>query len=274
MDEDHDQAQVDGQNEGYENGNQEENIEQVVQVVLPQNHRGRGYSPGLFGSLPNQPIVTRIANNEIESGPASRTLLAIMHRFWREGVVSQTDIDRMHPGWWNLVLTEFERYYAFNLDYATQENARDSIMHHMQNNIRKIINCEKTRADKKIREHGGTYENYRPAYLREGVWKKFCEWWRTDQFRKRSVAARGCRGKVRIPHTSGSHSFERRRRDYVVKNKKEPSVLEHFKELHSLRENGALISPEAKNIMFGAVGEGCWRCSQEQEPWLPTYSGL
>ncbi|KAK1351315.1 hypothetical protein POM88_054447 [Heracleum sosnowskyi] len=37
--------------------------------------------------------------------------------------------------------------------------------------------------------------------------------------------------------------------DYVVKHKKEPSVLEHFKELHTLRENGSLISPEAKEIM-------------------------
>ncbi|KAL8105888.1 hypothetical protein AgCh_029622 [Apium graveolens] len=107
---------------------------------------------------------------------------------------------------WMRIMTKLKikRYYAFNPDYATQENARDSIMHHMRNNVHKIINCEKTRADKKIREHAGTYENYRPAYLRE---------------------------------------------DYVVKNKKEPSVLEHFKELHSLRENGALTSPEAKNIM-------------------------
>ncbi|KAK1357443.1 hypothetical protein POM88_050699 [Heracleum sosnowskyi] len=158
-----------------------------------------------------------------------------MRRFLRDDVVSQTDIDRLHPGWWDLVLTEFERYCAYDPDFATQENARDSIKNHM--------------AGKKIKEHGGKYEDYRPAYLREGVWRKFCSWWRTEQFRKRSISVRDCRGKVQIPHTSGSYSFERRRRDYVVKHKKEPSVLEHFKELHTLRENGALISPEAKEIM-------------------------
>ncbi|KAK1367603.1 hypothetical protein POM88_033695 [Heracleum sosnowskyi] len=94
-----------------------------------------------------------------------------MRRFWRNDVVSQTDIDRLHPGWWDLVLTEFERYFAYDPDFATQENARDSIRHHMRNN------------------------------------------------------------------------------DYVVKHKKEHSVLEHFKELHTLRENGSLISPETKEIM-------------------------
>ncbi|KAK1401194.1 hypothetical protein POM88_000799 [Heracleum sosnowskyi] len=135
-----------------------------------------------------------------------------MRKFWRYDVVSQTDIDRLHPGWWDLVVTEFEQYFAYDLAFARQENARDSIRHHMRNNVLNIINCEKTRADKKIREHGGRYEDYRPTYLREGVWRNFCSWWKTEQFRKRSVSARGCRGKVKIPHTSGSYSYERRRR--------------------------------------------------------------
>ena len=50
---------------------------------------------------------TQIVNFRIESGVASRTLLAIMRRYWPDDVVSMTDMDRMHPGWWNLVLTDF-----------------------------------------------------------------------------------------------------------------------------------------------------------------------
>ncbi|WOG92934.1 hypothetical protein DCAR_0312212 [Daucus carota subsp. sativus] len=147
---DHSQEQDEQCNNNPEeqsNSNQEEQASnnEEPRVVLPNIHRGRGYSAGLFGNLPSAPIVTRIANNEIEFGVASRTLLAIMRRYWPDDVVSMTDMDRMHPGWWNLVLTDFGAY--------------------------------------------------------------------------------------------------------INKHQKEPPLLEHFKELHTLRGKDTLISPEAKKIM-------------------------
>ena len=36
---------------------------------------------------------------------------------------------------------------------------------------------------------------------------------------------------------------------YINKHQKEPPLLEHFKELHTLRGKNTLISPEAKKIM-------------------------
>lgn len=82
----------------------------------------------------------------------------------------------------------------------------------MRDNMRKILSEEKARVDKKIRKDGGDYLNHRPKYLKPKVWEKFCEYWNSDQFKKRSASAKAARGHVRTPHTSGSYTFDRRRR--------------------------------------------------------------
>lgn len=82
-------------------------------------------------------------------------------------------------------------------------------------------------------------------YLIEEDWERFYEWWRSEQFARRFTVVRAARGKVKVPRTFGAHSFERRRRDYVSKHNKKPPILEHFRELHTRRDNGALISEEA-----------------------------
>ena len=105
-----------------------------------------------------------------------------------------------------------QSYYTFDPQYATEEQARASIIEHMRDNMRKILSEEKARVDKKIRKDGGDYLNHRPRYLKPKVWEKFCEYWNSDQFKKRSASAKAARGHVRTPHTSGSYTFDRRRR--------------------------------------------------------------
>ena len=82
----------------------------------------------------------------------------------------------------------------------------------MRENFRKIMNKEKSRAVKSMKNKGGNYEDYKPFYFDEEIWNKFCVWWRSEQFGKRSVAGRGARGRVKVPHTSGARTFEGRRR--------------------------------------------------------------
>lgn len=82
----------------------------------------------------------------------------------------------------------------------------------MRDTMRKILSEEKSRVDKKIRKDGGEYLNHRPSYLKPRVWEKFYDYWKSDQFLRRSAFAKVARGHVRTPHTSGSYIFERRRR--------------------------------------------------------------
>ncbi|KAK1381045.1 hypothetical protein POM88_027789 [Heracleum sosnowskyi] len=106
----------------------------------------------------------------------------------------------------------------------------------MRDNMRKILSEEKTRADKKIHKNGGDYVNHRPRYLKPKVWEKFCEYWKSDDFQRRSAFAKAARGRVRTPHTSGSITFERRRREYKRKHGEEQDIIEHFKDTHTLRK--------------------------------------
>lgn len=121
----------------------------------------------------------------------------------------------------------------------------------MRENVLRIIYQEKKRSDKLVRKQGGTYEDHRPSYFSEEIWHRFCEWWRSEQFSRRSTAARAARGRVKTPHTSGALSFERRKRDFVKKNNKEPEPIELFKDTHTLRTRnpGVVISGEAQAIM-------------------------
>ena len=93
---------------------------------------------------------------------------------------------------------------------STEQEARASICGHMRNNLRHTVADDKERADEWISTHGGTYANYRPPYVKPGVWSRLCEYWVSDEFKKRSDAGKAARKKVKAPHTSGARSFDRR----------------------------------------------------------------
>ncbi|KAK1387296.1 hypothetical protein POM88_015474 [Heracleum sosnowskyi] len=111
-----------------------------------------------------------------------------------------------------------------------------SIIEHIRDNIRKILSEEKTRDDKNIQKNGGDYVNHMRGYLKPKVWEKFCEYWKSDDFQRRSAFAKAARGHVRTPHTSCSITFERRRREYKHKHGEEQDIIEHFKDTYTLRK--------------------------------------
>ncbi|KAK1372525.1 hypothetical protein POM88_028718 [Heracleum sosnowskyi] len=127
-------------------------------------------------------------------------------------------------------------YYTFDPQYATEAEARASITEHMRDNMRKILSEEKTRADKKIQKDGVDYVNHGPSYFKPKVLEKFCKYWKSDDFQRKSAFAKAARGRVRTPHTSGSYTFERRRRDYKRKHGEEQDIIEYFKDTHTLRK--------------------------------------
>ncbi|KAK1390431.1 hypothetical protein POM88_018609 [Heracleum sosnowskyi] len=139
----------------------------------------------------------------IDSAQALHNILAIMRLHWPKDVIHQSD---MLTG---LGLID-GNYYTFDPQYATEGEARASITEHMRNNMRKILSKEKTRADKKIQKDGGDY--------------------------RKSAFAKAARGRVRTPYTSGSYTFEHRRRDYKCKHGEEQDIIEHFKDTHTLRK--------------------------------------
>ena len=82
----------------------------------------------------------------------------------------------------------------------------------MRDNMRRTLADDKRRADTAIKEKGGTYKDHRPKYVKPGVWSRLCEYWVSEGFKKKSEAGKAARAAVKMPHTSGARSFDRRRR--------------------------------------------------------------
>ena len=82
----------------------------------------------------------------------------------------------------------------------------------MRDNMRRTVADDKERADELIASFGGSYAKYRPGYVKPGVWSRLCEYWVTDEFKKKSNAGKKARSNVKAPHTSGARSFNRRER--------------------------------------------------------------
>ena len=87
-------------------------------------------------------------------------------------------------------------------DFCTQ------IRNHMRNNLRRTLSDDKRRADKTIADHGGTYQDYRPKYVKPGVWSRLCEYWCSDAFKKKSIAGKAARKKLkRLTLLEHAHSI-------------------------------------------------------------------
>ncbi|XP_074358653.1 uncharacterized protein LOC141697969 [Apium graveolens] len=103
----------------------------------PRSHMTRGYSPGRFGTYPAVAKVARIGGYLIDCLKSLRNLLAIIHMFWADGCVGIKKIDRKSPGFWNMCIDEFLRYYTWDLRFAAE--ARASILVHMRDNMRPLL---------------------------------------------------------------------------------------------------------------------------------------
>ncbi|XP_074327417.1 uncharacterized protein LOC141665337 [Apium graveolens] len=172
--------------------------------------------------------------------------------FWPDGCVGIKEIDRKSPGFWNKCIDEFLRYYKWDPRFSTADEARASILVHMWDNMRRTLADDRERADDKITETRGTYADHRPPYMKPGVWSRLAEYWVSEEFKKKSDASKKARVAVKVPHTSGARSFDRRRRDYMESHNGNPDHLVVYKDCHTLKDKekkGDWITEVAKNII-------------------------
>ncbi|KAK1377828.1 hypothetical protein POM88_024572 [Heracleum sosnowskyi] len=147
----------------------------------------------------------------------------------------------------------FQRYYTFDQRFATEAEARASILAHMRDNLRRTLADDRERADVKIAGASGTtYPDHRPLYMKPGVWSKLAQYWVSEEFKKKSVAGKKARQAVKVPHTSGARSFDRRRRDYMEAHHGKLDELAVYKECHTLKDEerkGEWITEDAQKII-------------------------
>ncbi|XP_074364891.1 uncharacterized protein LOC141705927 [Apium graveolens] len=172
--------------------------------------------------------------------------------FWPDGCIDFKEIDRKSPGFWNKCINEFLRYYTWDSRFATEDEARASILVHMRDNMRRTLADNRERADDKIAEVGGTYADHRPQYMKPGVWSRLAEYWVSEEFKKKSAAGKKARAAVKVPHTSGARSFDRHRRDYVESHHGNLDHILVYKDCHTLKDKerkGDWITEDTKDII-------------------------
>ncbi|KAK1402908.1 hypothetical protein POM88_002513 [Heracleum sosnowskyi] len=117
----------------------------------------------------------------------------------------------------------------------------------------KCINEFLERADMKIAGASGTtYADHKPLYMKPGVWSKLAQYWVSGEFNKKSAAGKKARQAVKVPHTSGARSFDRRRRDYMEAHHGKLDELAVYRECHTLKDEerkGEWITEDAQKII-------------------------
>ncbi|KAK1362088.1 hypothetical protein POM88_046562 [Heracleum sosnowskyi] len=169
---------------------------------------------------------------------------------WPDGCVGVKEIDRKSPKFWDDCIDEFLQCYTWDPKFATEDEARASILVVLRDKLRRALADDKKSADKQIKA-GGTYLQHRPLYMKPGVWSRIAEYWNNEGFKKKSAAGQNAQKAVKLPHTSGARSFDRRRRDYVQKHGK-PNTLVVYKDCHTLKNKdklGQWITEAAKDII-------------------------
>ncbi|KAK1361062.1 hypothetical protein POM88_045536 [Heracleum sosnowskyi] len=124
--------------------------------------------------------------------------------------VGVKEIDRKSPKFWDDRIDEFLQYYISDPKFAIKDEARASIAV-LHDKLRRALVDDKKKADaqKKARE---TYAQHMPLYMKPGVWSKITKYWESEEFKKKSEAGKKARKAVKLPHTPGARSFDRRRR--------------------------------------------------------------
>lgn len=170
---------------------------------------------------------------------------------WPDGCVGVKEIDRNSPKFWDDCVDEFFRYYTWDPEFTTKDEAKASILAVLRDKLRRALADDKKRADIQKKKAGGTYIEHRPLYMKPGVWSRIAKYWESDEFQKKSIAGKKARESVKLPHTSGARSFDRRHRDYVEKHGKLNTVVV-YKDCHTLKDpdrQGQWITEVAKDII-------------------------
>ncbi|KAK1365155.1 hypothetical protein POM88_040716 [Heracleum sosnowskyi] len=153
--------------------------------------------------------------------------------FWPDGCVGVKDVDRKSPKFWDDYIDEFLNYYTWDLKYATKDEARASILAVLRDRLRRALADDKKRAAKQIKARG-TYLQHMPLYMKPGVWSRIAEYWNSGGFKKKPAAGQKARKAIKLPHTSGARSFDRRRRHG------KPNTLVVYKDCHTLKNKDKL----------------------------------
>ncbi|KAK1380770.1 hypothetical protein POM88_027514 [Heracleum sosnowskyi] len=118
---------------------------------------------------------------------ALRNLLAVIRVLWLDGCVGVKEIDRKSPKFWDDCIDEFLQYYTWDPKFATEDEARASILVVLRDKLRCALADDKKRADKQIKV-GGTYLQHMPLYMKPGVWSRIAEYWNSEGFKKKFAA--------------------------------------------------------------------------------------
>ncbi|KAK1391596.1 hypothetical protein POM88_010652 [Heracleum sosnowskyi] len=206
----------------------------------------------------------------IDCPKALRNLLAVIRMLWPDGCVGVKEIDRKFPKFWDDCIDEFLQYYTWDPKFATKDEARASILAVLRDKLRRALADDKKRADAQ-KKAGETYAQHRPLYMKPGVWSRIAKYWESEEFKKKSETGKKARKAVKLPHTSGARSFDRRRRDYFAKHGKPGSVIV-YKDCHTLKNKdrmGEWITEAAKDIIIPPQ----WFCNVVQTRIISHYLG-
>ncbi|KAK1380600.1 hypothetical protein POM88_027344 [Heracleum sosnowskyi] len=133
------------------------------------------------------PTIASMLQNKIDCPKALRNLLAVIRVLWLDGCVGVKEIDRKSPKFWDDCIDEFLQYYTWDPKFATEDEARASILVVLHDKLHCALADDKKRADKQIKA-GGTYLQHMPLYMKPGVWSRTAEYWNSEGFKKKSAA--------------------------------------------------------------------------------------
>ena len=95
---------------------------------------------------------------------------------------------------------------------------------------------------------GQTLRDVRPDFIGAAVWEQMCLIWEGEAFKKMSAQRTAARQQSRLPHCTGSQSYDLYRERLEVSLKHRPSRLEFWWHAHQKKGDGGYISPEAEHI--------------------------
>ena len=107
----------------------------------------------------------------------------------------------------NMFFISFQCFYK-NLRGQSRTEANWSIREHVKRTCKKMMNEEKRRLVRKMKETGKSAKDLRPGYFQGPFWENLLKYWDSDTHKHRSKVGSQNREKVETLHTAGAKSFE------------------------------------------------------------------
>ena len=143
-----------------------------------------------------------------------------------------------------------QRYYHFE---DGQEAHGMTVLHrYLEMNWHKWVYDWKKKAQTKMAD-GQTLKDVRPDFISAAVWDQMCSIWDGETFKKMSAQRSAARQQSRLPHSTGSQSYDLYQDTLEVSLKHAPSRLEFWWHAHQKKGDGGYISPEAERIAVSFV---------------------